>query len=307
MMIDNFKIALVVLFLALTSSSLPAQTKITGTVRDAITNEPALGVSVIIKELQKGAITDSEGNYSVSVPNDKYTVIFSSIIYKSLQKQINCNKDEVVLNVKLQPVSVQMDEVVVVGKSKAREIREQAMPISVITMKDLQGTVSDVNDVLSKTSGVKIRVSGGVGSSSRISVRGLEGKRIGFFIDETPLNDNSDFVDLNDIPIDFIDRIEIYKGIVPAKFGGSAIGGAVNIVTKEYPPEYMDASYSQLSFNTHKLTGVFKRNRGGFEGGVGGFYTYSDNNYRMQTPKEYGDRSVIRDHDKYEKITVAGG
>ncbi|HBX19374.1 MAG TPA: hypothetical protein DEF88_02845, partial [Porphyromonadaceae bacterium] len=62
----------------------------------------------------------------------------------------------------------------------------------------------------SKTVGMTIRVSGGVVSASRVSVRGLEGKRIGFFIDEVPMNDQSDFIDLNDIPVDMIERIEIY-------------------------------------------------------------------------------------------------
>ena len=303
----------VILFLTFLLSftiDVSAQSVITGIVRDAITNEPVLGVSVIIKELQKGAITDSEGSYSVSVPNDTYTVIFSSIVYKSLQKQVNCNKDEVVLNVELQPTSVQMDEVVVIGKSKAREIREQAMPISVISMEELQGTVSDISDIISKTSGVKIKTSGGVGSATKISVRGLEGKRIGFFIDETPLSDNSEFIDINDIPTDFIERIEIYKGIVPAKLGGSAIGGAVNIVLKELPPTYLNASYVKKSFNEHKANFVYKRNQNGIEAGVGGSYTYSDNNYKMQIPKEFeefGVRDVIRDHDKFKKTTVSGG
>ena len=292
-------------FLILTPE-ITAQTLITGKVSDEITNNPLLGVSVIIKELQKGTITDSEGKYSITVPYDNYTVLFSSISYKPLKKQINCNKNKVLLNAKLQPTSIQMKEVVVTAKSVAREIREQAMPISVITMKDLQGTVSDVSDVLSKTSGVTIRESGGTGSSSRISVRGLEGKRIGFFLDGIPLNDNKDFLDINDVPVDLIERIEIYKGIVPAKFGGSAIGGAVNIVLKEYPPTYMDASYSIQSFNTHKTSAIVKRNKNGIEGGLAAIYTYSDNNFLMKTPKEFGDRTVIRDHDKFEKITFGG-
>lgn len=74
------------------------------------------------------------------------------------------------------------------------------------------------------------------------------------------MNDNSDFIDINDIPVDMIDRIEIYKGVVPARFGGSSVGGAVNIVIREYPPKYLDASYSIESFNTHKLSLVTKRN-----------------------------------------------
>jgi len=65
------------------------------------------------------------------------------------------------------------------------------------------------------------------------------------------------------VPLELIDRIEIYKGVVPAKLGGSAMGGAINIVLKEYPPRYLDASYAYESFNTHKATLVLKRNLGG--------------------------------------------
>ena len=165
--------------------------------------------------------------------------------------------------------------------------------------------MSDVSDILNKTMGVTIRSQGGVGSASRLSVRGLEGKRIGFFIDEAPMNDNSDFIDINDIPVSMIERIEIYKGVVPAKFGGSAMGGAVNIVIKEYPPRYFDASYTLESFNTHKGTLVLKRNlpEAGIEFGAGGFYTYSDNDYVMKSPY-HENLTIKRDHDQFN--TCAG-
>ena len=294
-------------FLLTFSTELSAQSQITGTVRDVETNEPLVGVSIAIKETQHGTITDGDGKYNLSVHHGKCTVIFSYISHETVTKSVVCTheKPKQVLNIFLTPSAIKIGELTVTAKSVARQIREKAMPISVITMNQLQGTVSDLNDVLSKTSGVKIRSSGGVGSSARISVRGLEGKRIGFFIDETPLSDNSDFISINDIPVDIIERIEIYKGIVPAKLGGSAVGGAVNIVLKEYPPKYLDASYSLQSFNTHKALAVFKRNKNDVEIGCGGFYTYSDNNYQMQTPEEYGEYTVIRDHDAYEKIGMA--
>ena len=75
------------------------------------------------------------------------------------------------------------------------------MPISVISMNQIQGTVNNVQDILAKTAGITVRATGGTGSTSRISVRGLEGKRIGLFIDGNPMNDNSDFIDINDIPV----------------------------------------------------------------------------------------------------------
>jgi len=201
----------------------------------------------------------------------------------------------------------QIQEVVISGKTKARILREQAMPITVISMNQLRGTVNGIEDVLAKTAGVTIRSVGGVGGASRISVRGLEGKRIGFFIDERPMSDNSDYMDLNDIPIDMIERIEIYKGVVPAKFGGSALGGAVNIVLREYPNHYADVSYAIESFNTHKAQAVAKRNlkNAGIVFGLGGSYTYSGNNYNMEIPDMEG-LVVRRDHDRYHK-TLAGG
>lgn len=201
----------------------------------------------------------------------------------------------------------QIQEVVISGKTKARILREQAMPITVISMNQLRGTVNGIEDVLAKTAGVTIRSVGGVGGASRISVRGLEGKRIGFFIDERPMSDNSDYMDLNDIPIDMIERIEIYKGVVPAKFGGSALGGAVNIVLREYPNHYADVSYAIESFNTHKAQAVAKRNlkNAGIVFGLGGSYTYSDNNYNMEIPDMEG-LVVRRNHDRYHK-TLAGG
>ena len=98
-----------------------------------------------------------------------------------------------------------------------------------------------------------MRNTGGLGSASRISLRGLEGKRMGMYVDEVPMSQLSNFVALNDIPTNMIERIEVYKGIVPYKFGGSALGGAVNVVTKEYPPVYFDFSYELGSFNTHQV------------------------------------------------------
>ncbi|MCL3781977.1 TonB-dependent receptor [Prolixibacteraceae bacterium JC049] len=284
---------------------LVAQVQVTGRVVDAQNGSPVLGVNIVIKELQKGTISDDDGVYNFTVPEGKYTIIFSSVNYQTFHKKIDCKETKVTVNARLKKSVKQIQEIAVIGKSEAREIREKAMPISVVTMDELQGTVSNINDVLAKTSGITIRSTGGVGSSSRISVRGLEGKRIGFYIDESPMNDNSEFVDINDIPVDLIDRIEIYKGIVPPKFGGSAIGGAVNIVLKEYPPQYMDASYTIQSYNTHKVTGVFKRNKNRIEAGVGGFYTYSDNDYKMQVPMR--KEKVTRTHDRYRKFVLGGG
>lgn len=299
--------AIIILGLLTLSFAAFSQQQYSGTINDAATQEPLVGASVFIKSLKKGTTADKNGKYALNIPKGTYYVEVSFIGYKTQTRQIAITNKAVKQNFRLEPSVEALDAVQITAKSKAREIQEQATPVSVITMDQIQGAVSNVQELLTKTSGIKIRRSGGVGSTSRVSLRGLEGKRVGLFINGTPLADQSDHIDLNDIPIDLIERIEVYKGIVPAKFGGSAIGGAVNIVTKEYPPQYTDISYSLQSYNTHNASLVYKRNNKekGYEYGAGGFYTYSANNYEFDSPFQPGLR-VKRDHDVFEKKLIAG-
>ena len=168
----------------------------------------------------------------------------STIDLSAQNLSIQDNADSIDYNLDLANVTI-------VGHNEIRKMREAAMPVSVLGAQQLDGTATSVNDVLARTAGVTIRNTGGIGSASRISVRGLEGKRMGIYVDEAAIGQLSDYMSLNDIPTDMIERVEIYKGIVPYRFGGSALGGAVNVVTKEYPPVYLDASYEIASFNTH--------------------------------------------------------
>lgn len=297
------------LLLLLFSLSISAQNtaELIGTVTDKVTHQPLIGADVYIKELNKGVSTDARGQYRLAhLPEGNYTVWFSFLGYQTFGKKISV-KGQVRSDVSLKEQAEEISGVTVSGKSIAHQKKEQSMPVTVIDMSNLRGTVSSVQDIILKTVGITLRSSGGVGSSSRISVRGLEGKRIGFFIDELPLGEQTDYIDINDIPIDMIDRIEIYKGVVPARFGGSSLGGAINIVIREYPDKYADLSYGYESYNTHKAQGVFKRNlkQRGLVFGIGGGYTSSDNNYTFDSPFQEGLR-ITRNHDKYRKLIIGG-
>ena len=297
------------LLLLLTTSFLWAQNtaELSGKITDKATQKPLIGADIYLKELKKGANADAQGNYYLKgIPEGNYTVIGSYLGYQTFSKKIYLKGQER-LDISLKEQAEEISGVTVSGKSIAHQKKEESMPVTVIDMSNMRGTVSNVQDILAKTVGVTLRTSGGVGSSSRISVRGLEGKRIGFFIDELPMSEQTDYLDINDIPIDMIDRIEIYKGVVPARFGGSSLGGAINIVIREYPDKYADLSYGYESFNTHKAQGVFKRNlkARGLVFGIGGGYTTSDNNYTFDSPYREGLR-ITRNHDKYRKYIVGG-
>lgn len=297
----RFRLALLYLLCTMTISAQKAI--VYGQITDDKTGEPIAGAGVSIAKDGKGTVADADGRYILNIQGRQQVRLnFQYLGYKTESREITL-RDSICCNIHLKPVDNVLDEVTVTTRSEMRRLRESAMPISVIGQRQLQGTASNINDVLARTVGVTVRNTGGMGSASRISVRGLEGKRMGMYIDETPMSQLSNFVALNDIPTNMIERIEVYKGIVPYKFGGSALGGAVNVVTKEYPPIYLDFSYEIGSFNTHQVSSVLKRTnrKTGLQFGVGGVVSYAKNNYKM-TLANLDGRIVERDHDRFNKI-----
>lgn len=298
---EKIFLTILCLFSILTLSA--QETVICGQVTDANTGSPIVDAWVSVAANSNGIATNAQGYYKVSVHKLlKTSLTVRHIGYKTERKNINLS-DSVCVNIQLTPTENMLEGVTVTTRSEIRKLRESAMPISVIGQQQLQGTASNINDVLARTVGVTVRNTGGMGSASRISVRGLEGKRMGIYIDETPMSQLSNFVALNDIPTNMIERIEVYKGIVPYKFGGSALGGAVNVVTKEYPPVYLDFSYEIGSFNTHQISTVLKRtnHKSGLQFGMGGVVSFAKNNYKMALANLDG-RVVERNHDSFKKI-----
>lgn len=103
--------------------------------------------------------------------------------------------------------------------------------------------------------------------------------------------------------MNFADRIEVYKGVVPVGFGTDAIGGVINIVTnKKRRRWFLDASYSYGSFNTHKSNVNFGQTfKNGFTYEINAFQNYSDNDYHIEAPVEDFETGRI-DRDKKVRV-----
>lgn len=186
------------------------------------------------------------------------------------------------------------------------ELTHSPIPVSVIEMEKFHGRNISLNEVLKRVAGVKIKQESGLGSNSTIAIQGLEGKRVKIFLDGSPLNSPDGTFGINDLPIQLIERIEVYKGIVPAKFGGDALGGAVNMVTREFNGSYVDLTGSLGSYETYRGTAVLKKKffGGKVEWGVGGFYNSAENDYKMESPYVEG-LNINRDHDAFQSFVIA--
>ena len=217
---------------------------------------------------------------------------------------------------------VRLDEVTVVANGVGR-INKSAFNAIAVDTREMQNTTKNLSDALSKAPGVRLRESGGVGSDMSLMMDGLSGKHVKVFIDGVPQEGVGASFGLNNIPVSFASRIEVYKGVVPVGFGTDAIGGIVNVVTnRRYIGWHLDASYSYGSFNTHKSNVSFGQTfRNGLTYEITAFQNYSDNNYKVNSPVEDfttgridrdNKESVRRFHDAYHneaaiaKVGVVG-
>ncbi|WP_143153022.1 TonB-dependent receptor [Fibrobacter sp. UWP2] len=187
--------------------------------------------------------------------------------------------------------------------------KTKAESVKVMDATELQGSSATIADATNRSSGVKIRQSGGMGSESKINIRGMEGKNVKVLVDGVPVDNGNGNFSVNDIPIDKIDRIEIYKSYVPERFATDGMGGVINIVTHDLPKSSITGSYGFGSFNTHKASldakyvWVVDSLKGrSVATGISAYYNYSDNDYEFTTP--YMDTTVTRDHDRYYSYNV---
>ena len=253
-----------------------------------------------------GTTTDNKGIARLSAPsNQKLMLMVSFVGYQTIIDTIITNQKHYTL--KLFPEPIDLADVVIVRKTRAQVLRESPEAVSVIDAKELQGRSISLETVLNKTIGLKVGQTGGLGSSSRIIVHGLEGNRIQILWDGIPMSNSDGAFSLDEIPIDIIERIEVYKSIIPARFGCDGLGGAINIVTKEFSTDYLDASYEFGSYQTHKGSVFSRKNfpKSGILIGMGGYYTTAKNDYSFRVP-ERENLLVKRDHDRFQSYMLKG-
>lgn len=203
-------------------------------------------------------------------------------------------------------------EMTVQGRSEGRELAESAQAVTVVDTKEAKRQSADMGDVLRRTQGVATRRSGGLGSQTRFSLNGLYDEQIRFFVDGVPLDVAGYGFDLANVPVNLVDRVEIYRGVVPIRLGADALGGAVNLVSDRRLRRTGGSVSLQVgSFSTLRATAlarVFHENTG-FTGSLSLFSDRTNNDYivDVEIPDERGRlhrASVPRFHDGYAAYGV---
>lgn len=289
--------------------------RLAGVVADT-TGTPLPFVTVYLQQTKFATSTSQDGSFQFEdIPPGSYILTIQALGFHTISKNIILSggfaqSDRFILREK----TTDLDEVIIQGLSEPELQRQSANNVAIINTQALGNRTIGTTDILNTMGGIRVRQQGGLGSDVNMSVQGISGKQIKFFLNGMPLDIFGQGMGINAIPLNILDRIEIHKGFVPVEFGGDALGGAVNLVTYSRMNNYLDATYSIGSFNTHNAHVATRYSRKNYHLAATGFYNYSDNNYpvRVAITNQYGNpepHTVRRFHNAYSNhlVSVEGG
>ena len=307
--------SLLLLLLGVWSVAASAQTlgSIRGTLK-AKSGEPGIALTVRLQDTQLGATTDTDGQFVITgVAPGRYKLLVSGVGYQPLEQGVMVSAGrETRLTLTVADAAVDIADVTVLGHTEAQEVNRQAFNVTAIDATKLYNTTLNLADALDRVPGVRVRETGGVGSNFNLSINGFAGSQVRYFVDGIPLEGFGSSFQINNIPINAAERVEVYKGVVPIWLGSDALGGAVNIVTGNRQRNYVDASYSYGSFTTHRTTlNAAVTSKSGLTAQISAFQNYSDNSYKVQveasdpyTGVYLPSASLRRFHDTYHNETL---
>ena len=230
-----------------------SEANIYGHVLDAANYEHMPFVNVSLKGTTFGTSTNENGHYILEhLPVGKHIVVVSFVGYKTIEREVILKaNNSIELNFNLEENTILMKDVVVSANRYEVDRKEAATIVNVLTPK-IFTTTNSVNlaEGLNYQPGLRVENTCQNCGVNAVRINGLEGKYSQILIDSRPVFSSlAGVYGLEQIPVSMIDRVEVIRGGGSAIFGSSAIGGVVNIITREPIRNSLDIS------NTTQLIG----------------------------------------------------
>ncbi|BAO74463.1 TonB-dependent receptor [Winogradskyella sp. PG-2] len=246
---------------------LQAQEKFTlsGVVTDIESNETLIGVNIIVPEIQSGTMTNEYGFYSITLPSGSYKIQISYLGYKTISETIDLNSD-MSKSFKLVESAESLDEVVIKEDVEKLNIKKPQMSVnalSIKTIKNMPVVLGEV-DVIKSITLLPGVTNAGEGSSG-FNVRGGAADQNLILLDEaTIFNSSHLFGFFSVFNPDAIKDIKLYKGGIPAKYGGR-VSAVLDIYQKEGNSSdfHMNGGIGLISSRL-LAEGPIKKNKGSF-------------------------------------------
>jgi outer membrane receptor protein involved in Fe transport len=287
------------LFLPFSLSSQSSYT-ISGTVKDS-QGEPVAFANVVLNKNNKYGVTDENGKFRIAnVSSGDYELRVSYIGYETYIQKINVQKD-LALAIVLKETAETLESIRLIAKTESAKQNAQALSISSLNVTQLQNQALGVEAVLKQSTGVVLRQNGGLGSAVNINLNGLQGSAVRLYYDGLPIELYGGAIQVNFIPVDALERVDVYKGVMPIDIGTDALGGGINFVSSRKNQPFLRTSYTIGSFNTHRFnfSGRFQFNNK-ISASILSYVNYSDNDYRMRNI-----RSIVENVDANGNVSIS--
>ncbi|KAA6302567.1 MAG: Colicin I receptor [Candidatus Ordinivivax streblomastigis] len=210
---------------------------ITGHVVDSQTKEHLPYITIAVKGTTIGILTDATGHYFLkNMPIGTFAISASSIGYKTIEKTIEIVPNTVLeVNFDMEEMVVGMDEVVVSATRNETKKQGAAIIVNVASLKLFEATAScNLAETMNFQPGLRVENNCGNCGTTQLRINGLEGQYSQMLLDSRPIFSSlAGMYGLEQLPVSMIERVEVVRGGGSALFGSSAIGGVVNIITKE--------------------------------------------------------------------------
>lgn len=209
---------------------------LSGKITDIKTGLPLPGVNVVVVQTLLGASSDLDGNFVVKkLPAGNYQVKATMMGYQAQTIQVNIRPGEqATINFQLQETVIETPTLVVTASKKAQSFQDVPNSVSLISLKEIERrNKTYLDEVLEYTPGVyMMRGDVNIRGSSGFSLGA--GSRVLLLVDGIPMmpGDSGD-IKWDIVPMSQIERVEIVKGAGSALYGSQALGGVINIITKE--------------------------------------------------------------------------
>ena len=278
---------LLIAFFIIVTTSVHAQYKVYGTVY-GLTGEPISNTQVSLHQGTARFITQSNGKGGYvfeNIANGSYQIKVNNQALKDVFDLTVTNDD---LNFDYIPNAYfgsdeTLDDLVIQVESVKSKLEKEGFAVNIIETKEAALRNIQTNELLDRSVGVRVRQSAGLGSAVEYNLNGMTGNSVKIFIDGIPISTYGPSFNLNSIPPALIERIEVYKGVVPIHLSDDALGGAINVVLKQGVRNSLTASLSYGSFNTWQgnFSGITRNSKSGFTLKASSFYNFSDNDYEV--------------------------
>lgn len=278
---------LLIAFFIIVTTSVHAQYKVYGTVY-GLTGEPISNTQISLHQGTARFITQSNGKGGYvfeNIANGSYQIKVNNQALKDVFDLTVTNDD---LNFDYIPNAYfgsdeTLDDLVIQVESVKSKLEKEGFAVNIIETEEAALRNIQTNELLDRSVGVRVRQSAGLGSAVEYNLNGMTGNSVKIFIDGIPISTYGPSFNLNSIPPALIERIEVYKGVVPIHLSDDALGGAINVVLKQGVRNSLTASLSYGSFNTWQgnFSGITRNSKSGFTLKASSFYNFSDNDYEV--------------------------